>query len=141
MALAMGADAYVRTGDADEVRLVAAALGGEPDVVFECAGAPGLLGQAIAHVRVLGQVVSLGFCRTPDPIIPGVAGFKGVRLCFPMGYSTRDFQDAADALLSGHADPKAIVSKVVPLHALPETFDLLRASNRETKVHVSPLSS
>jgi (R,R)-butanediol dehydrogenase/meso-butanediol dehydrogenase/diacetyl reductase len=139
MARAMGADAYIRTGEADEAQRVAAALGGEPDIVFECAGAPGLLGQAIDHVRVLGHVVSLGFCRSPDPVIPGIAGFKGVRLCFPMGYSAKDFQFAADALLSGHADPKTIVSNVIPLEALPQTFEMLRGANQETKVHVSPL--
>jgi len=140
MALAMGADAYIRTGEEDEVRQVAGALGGAPDIVFECAGAPGLLGQAIEHVCTLGQVVSLGFCRTPDPVIPGVAGFKGVRLCFPMGYRATDFQYAADALLSGHADPKSIVSNVVPLDVLPQTFEMLRGANQETKVHVCPLA-
>jgi len=92
------------------VQLVAGARGGEPDVVFECAGAPGLLGKAIEHVRVLGQVVSLGFCTSPDPVVPGLAGYKGATLCFPMGYTARDFEDAADAMLAGHADPKTIVT-------------------------------
>jgi (R,R)-butanediol dehydrogenase/meso-butanediol dehydrogenase/diacetyl reductase len=137
MALAMGADAFVQTGE-DEEQRVAAALGGPPDVVFECAGAPGLLGQAIGHVRVLGHVVSLGFCTDPDTVIPAIAGFKGVRLSFPVGYSAKDFQHAADALHSGHADPRVIVTKTIGLEALPETFEMLRKSNSETKVHVSP---
>ncbi len=137
MALAMGADAFVLTGEEEEQR-VAAALGGPPDIVFECAGAPGLLGQAIAHVRVLGHVVSLGFCTTPDPVIPGVAAFKGLRLTFPVGYTPRDFQYAADALHTGHADPAMIVTKTVGLDALPDAFEMLRGANSETKVHVSP---
>lgn len=137
MALALGADAYVQTGE-DEEQRVAGILGGPPDIVFECAGAPGLLSQAIGHVRILGHVVSLGFCTTPDAVIPAIAGFKGVRLTFPIGYSARDFQYAADALLSGHADPKIIVTRTVGLDALPDAFEMLRRSNTETKVHVSP---
>jgi (R,R)-butanediol dehydrogenase/meso-butanediol dehydrogenase/diacetyl reductase len=137
MALAMGADAYVRTGEEEEQR-VAAALGGSPDIVFECAGAPGLLGQAIGHVRVLGHVVSLGFCTSPDPVIPALAGFKGLRLSFPVGYCAEDFQHAADALLSGHADPRIIVTRTVSLDALPDAFAMLRGSHGETKVHVAP---
>jgi len=136
MALAMGADAFVETGE-DETARVAAALGGAPDVVFECAGVTGMLGKAIEHVRVLGQIVSLGFCTSPDPVIPGAAAFKGVRLNFPVGYTGRDFQYAADAMLAGHADPKIIVTRVVGLDALPGTFDLLRRPNSETKVHVA----
>jgi threonine dehydrogenase-like Zn-dependent dehydrogenase len=135
MALAMGADAFVETGE-DEVQRVVAALGGPPDTVFECAGATGLLHQAIKHVRVLGQVVSLGFCTSPDPVIPGVAGFKGIRLSFPMGYTGRDFEYAADALLAGHADPKTIITRLVRLDALQDTFEMLREPNTDTKVHV-----
>jgi len=137
MALAMGADAFVQTGE-DEVRRVADALGGAPDVVFECAGAPGLLGQAINHVRVLGHVVSLGFCTLPDPVIPGVAAFKGIRMTFPVGYTIEDFQHAADALLSGHASPGMIVTKLATLDQLPDIFAMLRGANGETKVHILP---
>ena len=38
----------------------------------------------------------------------------------------------------GHADPKALITSMVPLADLPATFDTLRGPNNETKVHVSP---
>jgi threonine dehydrogenase-like Zn-dependent dehydrogenase len=53
-----------------------------------------------------------------------------------MGYTGRDFEYAADALLAGHADPKTIVTRVIGLDALQETFELLRGPNTETKVQV-----
>jgi (R,R)-butanediol dehydrogenase/meso-butanediol dehydrogenase/diacetyl reductase len=136
----MGANAFVQSG-ADEVKEVIEALGGLPDIVFECVGAPGLLPRAIEHARVLGQVVSLGFCTAPDAIVPAVAGYKGIRLSFPVGYSLRDFQYVADVMLAGHADPKMLISSVITLDALPAAFENLRGPNMETKVHVSMASS
>jgi (R,R)-butanediol dehydrogenase/meso-butanediol dehydrogenase/diacetyl reductase len=63
MARQMGADAFVvPAADQDIAALVADALGGPPDVVFECAGQVGLLGQAVHCVKPQGDVVSLGFC-------------------------------------------------------------------------------
>src|SRR5262249_27371269 len=61
MAMAMGADEYVLSGD-DEVARAAAALGGPPDVVYEGVGVPGMMAKAVGHVRRRGTIVSMGFC-------------------------------------------------------------------------------
>jgi (R,R)-butanediol dehydrogenase/meso-butanediol dehydrogenase/diacetyl reductase len=136
LALEMGAHAFVQTGEG-EIERVAEALGGAPDIVFECAGAPGLLGQAIMHVRKFGKVVSMGFCTSPDPIIPALGGFKAATLTFPVGYGLRDFQYVADNMLAGKIDPKAMITSVIPLGDLPKVFENLRGPNNETKVQVS----
>ncbi len=139
MSLQMGADAFVQYGD-NEVGEVIEALGGKPDIVYECVGTPGFLMKGMQHVRDLGQVISMGFCTSPDQIIPAVAGFKGVSLQFPVGYALKDFQHAADVMGSGHVDPKILISSVVTLDQLPATFDKLRGENNETKVQVAPSS-
>ena len=136
MALAMGADAFVQTGEG-EVERVMDALGGQPDIVLECAGAVGLLGQAINHVRTFGQVLSLGFCTSPDPVIPGVAAFKQVRISFPLAYSPGEFHHVADMMLAGSVDPKAMITATIGLDELPDTFETLRGPNDQTKVHVT----
>lgn len=136
MALAMGADAFVQTGEG-EVERVIEALGGQPDIVFECAGAVGLLGQAINHVKTFGQVLSLGFCTSPDPVIPGLAAFKQVRIAFPLAYSPGEFLHVADMMLAGAVDPKAMITSTVSLAELPDTFEALRGPNDQTKVHVT----
>jgi threonine dehydrogenase-like Zn-dependent dehydrogenase len=138
MARKLGADAFVQAGES-EIAEVVEALGGPPDIVFECAGAPGLLGQATAHVRAFGQVVSMGFCTSPDPLVPAVASFKGVCFAFPAGYALRDFEHAANVLGAGDFDPKVLITSVVPLDELPAAFEALRGPNTETKVHVSLL--
>jgi threonine dehydrogenase-like Zn-dependent dehydrogenase len=134
----VGANAFIRYGDS-ELAEVSEALGGKPDIVFECVGTPGFVMKGIQHVRDLGQVISMGFCTAPDQLVPAVAGFKGVSLQFPVGYALKDFRHVADVMDKGHVDPKILVSSVVPLDDLQATFERLRASNNETKVHVASL--
>jgi L-iditol 2-dehydrogenase len=135
LALEMGANAFVPFGD-NEIAEVQEALGGAPPVVLECVGAEGMLGKAIMHVGQFGKIVSLGFCTSPDPIIPGIASYKCASIQFAVGYSMKEFLYIADQMDKGHCDPKAIITNEVPLTSLPETFDVLRGPNNETKVHV-----
>lgn len=135
MALAMGADAFVQMGD-DELDEVVEALGGQPDIVFECAGAVGLLAQAISHVKSFGQVASLGFCTSSDPINPGIASMKQIRLSFPMGYSAREFEQVANLMAADRLDPKVMVTSTIALAELPSAFEKLRLPNDQTKVQI-----
>jgi (R,R)-butanediol dehydrogenase/meso-butanediol dehydrogenase/diacetyl reductase len=137
MAELMGADAFVAYGEAETAQ-AAEALGGSADAVFECVGSPGFLGKAIAHAGLIGDVISLGFGTAPDPIVPAAAGFKGVSLKFPVGYSHEDFRYTAETMLSGHIDPKAMISTTVDLAALPAKFEELLGPNSDTKVQVAP---
>ena len=134
LALAMGADVFLT-----EVEGIADTLGGLPAQVFECVGSPGFVGEAIKHSRTLGQVISLGFCTAPDSFVPAMAGYKGVSLHFPVGYTAEDFSATADIMDKGHVDPKCLISSVRPLDALPATFAELRGMNAETKVHIAPV--
>ncbi|MFT3928798.1 MAG: alcohol dehydrogenase catalytic domain-containing protein [Spongiibacteraceae bacterium] len=139
MVLEMGANAYVQYGE-NESNEIIGALGGKPDIVFECVGSPGFLMKGIQHVRDLGKVMSMGFCTSPDTVVPAVAGFKGVSLQFPVGYSLKDFQYVADVMDKGHIDPKILISSVITLDQLPNVFDQLRGPNNETKVQVAPVA-
>jgi L-iditol 2-dehydrogenase len=135
LALEMGADHFIPFGD-NEIGEVAEALGGAPQHVFECVGAEGMLGKAVSHVAPFGKIMSLGFCTSPDPVIPGMASYKCASIQFAVGYSMKEFHYIADQMDKGHCDPKAIISNDVPLGDLPSMMDLLRGPNEETKVHV-----
>lgn len=139
LVLEMGADAFVQYGD-NETNEIVEALGGKPDIVFECVGTPGFLMKGIQHARTLGKVMSMGFCTSPDQVVPAVAGYKGVSLQFPVGYSLKDFHYVADVMAAGFVDPKILISSVITLDELPNVFDQLRGPNNETKVHVSPIA-
>ncbi len=135
LCLAMGADAFVKFGD-NEVGEVIEALGGMPDLVYECVGAEGMLAKAVMHAGLMGNVVSLGFCTTPDAVIPGIASFKLVNMKFLVGYTMKEFFYIAEQMDKGHVDPKTIISSDIPLADLPTMMEHLRGPNNETKVHV-----
>jgi threonine dehydrogenase-like Zn-dependent dehydrogenase len=135
LAVAMGANAFIPYGKS-EIGEVSEALGGAPQVVFECVGAEGMLSKALMHAAQFGRVISLGFCTAPDPLIPAIGSYKCVSIQFAVGYSMKEFIYIADQMDKGHADPKAIITRDIPLTDLPAMIDVLRGPNNETKVHV-----
>ena len=135
LSLAMGADAFIPFGD-NEVGEVIEALGGAPLHVLECVGAEGMLSKAVGHVAQFGKIMSLGFCTSPDPVIPGMASYKCATMQFAVGYSMKEFHYIADQMDKGHVDPKAIITNDIPLADISTMFDVLRGPNEETKVHV-----
>ena len=46
-----------------------------------------------------------------DPPIPVVAGMKGVQVVFPIGYTLRDFEYAADVLHAGAFDASSLIPR------------------------------
>ena len=137
LALQMGAAAFVTAGE-DISAEVDAALGGAPEVVFECVGVPGQLGQAINLVRARGTVVLLGNCMAPDAIVPAQAMFKQVRIQGSMVYSLKEFETVADVLDSGGVDPRVMVTDTIGYAALPEMFEALRKPTTQCKVMIDP---
>lgn len=140
LALELGADAFEALGE-EECERVMAALGGMPDVVLECVGAVGMTQKAVELVAPGGTVVSLGFCTSPDPILPATATWKQVTIKFSFAYDLREFEHCANALDAGHVAPRLMISKTVGLDAFPDLFEQLRAGANETKVHVDPWSA
>jgi L-iditol 2-dehydrogenase len=137
LSLRMGADHFIAYGP-NEIGEVAESLGGAPEVIFECVGSEGMLGKATMHAGIFAKIVSLGFCTSPDPVMPAIAAYKCVSMQFMVGYTKRDFLYIADQMDKGHTDPKAIVTSEAPLSALPDIFEKLRGHNEETKIHITP---
>ena len=85
--------------------------------------------------------MSLGFCTSPDPIVPSLATWKQVTIKFSFAYDLREFEHSANALDAGHVEPRLMVSSTVGLDAFPDLFEQLRAGANETKIHVDPWSA
>jgi len=136
----MGAHAFEALGEGEGER-VAAALDGMPEIVFECAGAVGMTQKTVELVGPGGTVVSLGFCTSPDPIVPSLATWKQVTLKFSFAYDLAEFQHSADALDAGHVEPRSMISRTVSLDGFPAMLEALRSGAGETKVHVDPWQS
>jgi (R,R)-butanediol dehydrogenase/meso-butanediol dehydrogenase/diacetyl reductase len=117
---------------------VADALGGAPDIVFECAGKSGLIDQCIRIVRPRGTVVVLGLCTVADRIDLFLSVNKEVRLQMSAFYTLVDFETAATPLDVGHVSPRAMITDQIDLASLPATFEQLRHRSTQCKVLVRP---
>jgi (R,R)-butanediol dehydrogenase/meso-butanediol dehydrogenase/diacetyl reductase len=137
LALIMGAHVFVDPADASPTA-VAAALGGPPDVVYECVGKPGLIQRCIDHCRPRGTVVVLGLCAQPDTIMPFPLVAKEIKVQASAFYEVRDFEIAADVLDHDGDAPRAMVTDRIGLDALPEVFEALRKRSTQCKVLVDP---
>jgi (R,R)-butanediol dehydrogenase/meso-butanediol dehydrogenase/diacetyl reductase len=137
LARKVGATAFVQVGD-DVVRRTNAALGGMPDVVFECVGKPGILAQALEHVRPRGSIVMLGLCTTIDSFIPFRAVSKEVKFITSAFFNMREYEASLDVLNGGHAEARALITDTIPLSELPAVFESLRQRTSQCKVMVRP---
>ncbi|MFE6736561.1 zinc-binding dehydrogenase [Microbacterium sp. NPDC057650] len=127
---------------ADRAETAAAALqaSGRPaDVVFECAGRPRSLDDAIALTRRGGTTVLVGLDPTP-PSFPWrdvVLGEK--RLIGTAAHMWDvDVLTAVRLLATGVVDPRPLLSRVVPLAGAAAALDELAEPNHLAKVLVDP---
>jgi len=137
LAMTLGASAFLDPA-ADRAEATLATLGGPPDVVFECVGRPGLIGEAIGLVRYRGTVVVLSLCAQPDTIIPTMALFKEIVMRFAVIYAPAEFEEAARTLDRGAVEARAMATGTVSLDALPEAFEALRKGSGHCKLMVDP---
>jgi (R,R)-butanediol dehydrogenase/meso-butanediol dehydrogenase/diacetyl reductase len=136
-AMTMGATAFV-SGDEDHVAQADRILGGKADLVFECVGVPGMIAQAVEHIRIHGEVLVQGLCTRPDSFIPFKALSKECRIQFAAFFKTQEYEASLDVLSSGAAEPRALVTETIGLDALPDVFEALRKRTHQCKVLVAP---
>jgi (R,R)-butanediol dehydrogenase/meso-butanediol dehydrogenase/diacetyl reductase len=136
-AMAMGASHFLCDRD-EPVAASDRVFDGKPDIVFECVGAPGLIAQAVDQVRNRGVVLILGLCTQPDSFVPFVALSKEVRLVTSVFFSLTEYQAAIDALDSGGAEPRALITNTVGLDETPQMFESLKARTGQCKVLIAP---
>ncbi|NBC36717.1 alcohol dehydrogenase catalytic domain-containing protein [Novosphingobium sp. FSY-8] len=138
-ALAMGATGYVADRE-DPVGAAIRAMGGPADVVFECVGVPGLIQQAVAQVANRGRIVLLGLCTRPDSLNTFAMLQKEVTLITSAFFLQQEYEAALDALASGAAEPRHLVTDTISLDATPDRFEALRKRTHDCKVLIAPMA-
>lgn len=136
-AMSMGATGFV-VDPAAPVESSTRALGGLADLVFECVGVPGLIAQAVRQVRNRGSIILLGLCTQPDTFDSFAMLSKEVRLITSVFFSRAEFEAALDALDSGAAEPRVLVTDTWGLDAVPEGFEALKRRTHQCKVLIAP---
>lgn len=112
--------------------------GGAPDLVFECVGVPGMIGQCIEVAPFGCEVIIVGFCAYPDSFVPAVAMAKEISMKFVIAYNKADFQFVVDMIASDRVDIEGLVTHTVSFEQLPEAFEALRTPSDQCKVLLSP---
>jgi len=136
-ALDMGADVFVvdpenPVGSAEE------GLGGKADIVFECAGVPGLIEQAVQQVRPRGTILLLGLCTKPDTFNSFAMLSKEVRLVTSAFFTRPEYIATLAALEDGAQAPRLLVTDTISLANTPDVFESLKRRTEQCKVLIAP---
>lgn len=108
--------------------------GGEPDVIFECVGAPGLLQASIDIAPRRSRIIPVGVCEEPDMIVPLAALLKELQMHFAIAYNRDDFETVIAMLGQQRIDASAMVTDIVKLDDMPSAFEALRSPSSQCKV-------
>jgi threonine dehydrogenase-like Zn-dependent dehydrogenase len=110
----------------------------KPAVVFECVGAPGLIGQIVESCQRWTRIFAAGGWYTGDTLDCTVATHKGVTIQFGGGPHPEDWYGTLDAICEGRLDPLPSVGKVIGLDEVPSALDLTRRSEGPPRIVVHP---
>lgn len=139
LAAQVGADLFIQPVEGMTAPEAAhAALGGPPEVVFECVGVPGMIDQAVRTVARRGRVMILGACFEPDHWTSVMGMSKEIDIRYSFVYDLREFQTCIDALERGAVEARSMITQTVSLTDLPEAFEALRGKANQCKVLVAP---
>jgi len=108
--------------------------GQPPDVIFECVGVPGLIGQTMMEAPRGCRIVVAGVCQQPDTILPLMGIIKELELQFVLGYRPADFDYVIAMIASDRVEVAQMVTDIVDLDGLPEAFEALRKPSHQCKV-------
>jgi threonine dehydrogenase-like Zn-dependent dehydrogenase len=133
----LGATAFL-SGSDDVAARLHGELGGEPDIVFECVGKPGLIDHCVGLVRPRGTVLVLGLCTPRDHLDSFRAISKEVNILMSVFFDMHEFASAINVLEGDQVSPSSLISETISLTELPAAFEALRQRTTQCKVLVNP---
>jgi len=137
LAFEMGASEFITVGE-DAEESIRSALGGAPEIVFECAGFTGAMMQSMNWVAPKGTVVGMGYGLHPEEITTAVPLLKEIRVQFSMTYDRANYEEVIATLAAGHLEPRCMITNTIPLEALTTAMTGLLDGAPECKVMVDP---
>jgi len=139
LATQFGADEVLNPKEHNDLAsAVATSLGAPPDVVFDAAGVPATLQQAVDVVKPGGSVMMVGVSFENAPVRPSTWVTKRVTVRAAFAYSRADYDATIAMLERGTVRTERIITSVVPSSATGETFERLLRPNDEVKVLIDP---
>jgi 2-desacetyl-2-hydroxyethyl bacteriochlorophyllide A dehydrogenase len=135
----LGADLTIDPAAEAAVERVNAHIGAAgADVVFECAGIPATVEQAVELARRGGIVSLIGVPNAPSQINAATWLVKEIRLTASLGYLREEFAVTQALVADGRIQLGPMHTSTVSLGAITEAFDKLATEPEEVKVLVDP---
>jgi threonine dehydrogenase-like Zn-dependent dehydrogenase len=124
-ALDLGIDVAIDPGETDAVEALVSATDGGPEVMFDCAAAPGTLDQALTAVRTNGRVVLVGISWDGVAVKPLEWIGRNVELRSMYGYSRRECELALRLVAKGAIRTEVMIRPewVFPLDCIHQAFE------------------
>jgi threonine dehydrogenase-like Zn-dependent dehydrogenase len=109
-----------------------------PQVIFECAGAPGLLQTIIESCEFGTRIFAAGSWTGTDTMVIPTAMHQGLAMQFGGGPHPQDWYGTLDAVAEGRLDPLPAVGQTITLDEVPDALDRLRRGEGPPRVVVHP---
>ncbi len=137
LARELGADGVLDPGAHEDLTdIVADALGGRPDIVFEAAGKPEVMQQAIRMPAERGVVVLAGITLDELTLRPVMLCLKETDLVFPIGTVRSEVEEVVDVLARGELPAERFVSHRISQEEIPAALHDLGRPTDQIKVVV-----
>lgn len=142
-AVELGADQVFNPFEEDVItEIVKLTRGKGPDIVYECAAANTTLNQACQMVKRNGRIICLAVYQEPITLTPLDWYQMQPEIKFTTnGDSTSyDWEISVEAMMKGLIDIETIISTIIPLNTIQETFQTLLdpLNNMMLRVLVEP---
>ncbi len=139
LAKSLGADVTFNPREAGDVAAAFAEhLGGAPDVVFDAAGVPATLQQAVDVVKPGGSVMMVGVSFDAAPIRPSSWVTKRVTVRAAFAYSRTDYETTIAMLERGTLRAEPVITSVIPASEAHLAFERMLSPNDDIKVLIDP---
>ncbi|MET0698722.1 MAG: zinc-binding dehydrogenase [Mycobacterium sp.] len=109
-----------------------------PQVIFECAGAPGLIQNIIESCEFGTRIFTAGSWTGNDTMVIPTAMHQGLAMHFGGGPHPQDWYGTLDAVAAGRLDPLPAVGKTITLDEVPDALNQLRRGEGPPRVVVHP---
>jgi threonine dehydrogenase-like Zn-dependent dehydrogenase len=110
----------------------------QPQVVFECVGAHGLVQNIVESCEFMARIFAAGGWHDKDTVSITDATHKGVTIQFGGGPHPQDWYGTLDAVAEGKLDPMPSIGKVIGLNEVPDAIDQVRKSQGPPRIVVHP---
>lgn len=109
-----------------------------PQVIFECAGAPGLIQKIVESCEFGTRIFAAGSWTGSDTMVVPTAMHQGVAMQFGGGPHPQDWYGTLDAVAGGSLDPLPAIGQTITLDEVPDALDRLRRGEGPPRVVVHP---